>query len=177
MRKFVLSIFYLLLGLFLVFVGGGFVLPDKAQISRHALINAPPDKIFAVISDLRRAKDWTPWFQLDPAMVVTYEGEPGVGQKMRWSSRVPEVGTGTQETSSYIPNRQVASKLDLGDLGQAVATVNLAPEGTGTRVSWQFDAALRNIIERWFGLLFDRMIGPDFEKGLANLKVYIETQP
>jgi carbon monoxide dehydrogenase subunit G len=71
----------------------------------------------------------------------------------------------------------VASKLDLGDLGQAVAPVNLAPEGTGTRVSWQFDAALRNIIERWFGLLFDRMIGPDFERGLANLKVYIETQP
>jgi uncharacterized protein YndB with AHSA1/START domain len=177
MKRFALSIFYVLLGLFLIFVGGGFVLPDKAHITRNALINAPPDKIFALISDLRRAKDWSPWFRLDPAMVVTYEGEPGVGQKMRWSSQVPEVGTGSQETSIYIPNTQVASKLDLGDLGQAVATVNLVPEGTGTRVSWEFDATLRNIIERWFGLLFDQMIGPDFEKGLANLKAYIEAQP
>ena len=175
MKKFALWVFYILLGLFLVFVAGGFVLPDKAHVTRSTVINAPPEKIFAVVSDLRRAKDWSPWFALDPQMTVTFEGEgAGVGQKMSWSSQHPNVGTGSQQTIGLIENKQVVVALDFGEMGQATATVDLAPEGAGTRVDWALDVPLRNIIERWFGLIMDRMVGPDFEKGLANLKSYAE---
>lgn len=175
MKKLALGVFYALLGLFLIFVAGGFVLPDKALVSRSAVINAPPEKIFAVVSDLRRARDWMPWFALDPQMTVTFEGDgPGAGQKMMWSSRKPEVGSGSQQTVRLIENKQVAAMLDFGDMGQATATLELAPEGAGTRVAWALEVPLGNIIERWTGLVMDRMIGPDFEKGLANLKTLAE---
>ncbi len=175
MKKLALSVFYTLLGLFLVFVAGGFVLPDKAHVSRSALINAEPEKVFAVISDLRQSQAWSPWFALDPQMSVTFEGDgPGVGQKMTWSSQHPNVGSGSQQTIGFVANKQVVVALDFGEMGQATGTMNLAGQDGGTKVDWAFDAPLRNIIERWFGLVFDRMIGPDFEKGLANLKAYVE---
>ena len=175
MKKFALWVFYILLGLFLVFVAGGFVLPDKAHVSRSTVINAPPEKIFTVVSDLRRSKDWSPWFALDPQMTVTFEGEgAGVGQKMSWSSQKPDVGTGSQQTIGLIENKQVKAALDFGEMGQATATIDLVPEAVGTRVDWALDVPLGNIIERWFGLIMDRMVGPDFEKGLANLKAHVE---
>jgi hypothetical protein len=175
MKKTALSVFYILLGLFLVFVAGGFVLPDRAHITRSNVISAPPERIFAVVSDLRRSKDWSPWFALDPQMTVTFEGEgAGVGQKMSWSSQNPDVGTGSQQTIGLVQDKQVVAALDFGEMGQATATVDLAAEGPGTRVEWALDVPLRNIIERWFGLIMDRMVGPDFEKGLANLKAHVE---
>jgi carbon monoxide dehydrogenase subunit G len=175
MKKFALWIFYILLGLFLVFVAGGFVLPDKAHVARSTVINAPPEKIFAVVSDLKRTKDWSPWFAMDPQMAVTYEGDtPAVGQKMSWSSQKPDVGTGSQQTIGLTENKQVVAALDFGEMGQATATVDLVPEAAGTRVDWALDVPLGNIIERWFGLIMDRMVGPDFEKGLANLKAHVE---
>src|SRR5262245_11428794 len=128
MKRFALSVFYILLGLFLVFVDGGFVLPDKAQVARSTVKNAQPATIFAVVSDLRRSKDWSPWFALDPQMAVTFEGEgAGVGQKMSWSSQHPNVGTGSQQTTGLVENKQVVAALDFGEMGQATATVDLAP--------------------------------------------------
>jgi carbon monoxide dehydrogenase subunit G len=144
-------------------------------VARSTVINAPPEKIFAVVSDLQQTKDWSPWFELDPQVKVTFEGEGAVvGQKMSWSSQHPNVGTGSQQIVGLVENKQVVAALDFGEMGQATATVDLVPEGTGTRVDWTLNVPLRNIIERWFGLIMDRMAGPDFEKGLANLKAYVE---
>ena len=177
MKKALLWIFYALLGLFLVFVAGGYALPGKAHVERQAVINAPPEKIFAVVSDLQRSKDWSPWFGLDPNMQVTFEGTgPGVGQKMKWASSNANVGNGSQETIEFVANQKVVAALDFGEMGKANATVLLAPEGAGTKVTWSFDSDLNSLPERWFGLMFDRWVGADYEKGLASLKAFVESQ-
>jgi len=176
-KKTLLWVFYVLLGLFLVFVAGGYVLPDKAHVERQIVINAPPEKIFAVVSDLQQSKDWSPWFGLEPDMQVTYEGGgPGVGQKMKWTSSKANVGSGSQETIEFVANQKVVAALDFGEMGKATAAVVLVPEGLGTKVIWTFETALNSLPERWFGLLFDRWVGADYEKGLTNLKTYVEAQ-
>jgi carbon monoxide dehydrogenase subunit G len=174
MKKFALWVFYGLLGLFLVFVAGGFVLPDKTHVGRSIVVVAPPEKVYAVVSDLDQSKNWQPWFALDPELSAIVEGGPAVGQKLTWTSGNSDVGSGSQETVALVENRQVVTAVDFGEMGQATATLNLAPEGSGTKVDWSIDVSLGNIIERWFGLIMDRMIGPDFEKGLANLKAHVE---
>ena len=75
-----------------------------------------------------------------------------------------------------MPDQKVVAALDFGDMGKATAGVTLAPEGAGTKVTWDFDSKLNGIMERWFGLMFERWIGPDYEKGLANLKAFVEKQ-
>jgi uncharacterized protein YndB with AHSA1/START domain len=164
-----------LFGLFLVLVAGGYALPDKAMVSREIVVTAPPDKIFAIVSDLQRSKDWSPWFSLDPNMAVTFEGfGPGIGQKMSWISKDPNVGSGSQATTAMVANQSITSSLDFGDMGAATTTITLTPETAGTRVKWDFETALKSLPERWFGLMFDRWIGADYEKGLANLKALVE---
>lgn len=98
------------------------------------------------------------------------------GQKMSWVSSNPNVGTGSQETVELVPNEKVVTALDFGDMGKAKATMALGADNGGTLVTWGFDAPLASTAERWFGLMFDRFIGPDYEKGLANLKALAEKQ-
>ena len=181
MRKVLLGLFYALLGLLLVFIAGGYALPGKVHVERQAVINAAPEKVFAVVSDLQRSKDWSPWFGIDPNMKVSFEGPggnlgPGVGQKMSWTSTNPNVGSGWQEVTEFVADKKVVAVLNFGDMGKATASVHLDPEGTGTKVTWGFDTTLNSMAERWFGLLFDRWIGADYEKGLNSLKAFVEKQ-
>lgn len=177
MKRLALAIVYVAIGLFLVFVIGGYVLPGTSHVERQATIAAPPEKVFAIASDLRRSGEWSPWFGLDPALAVSYEGTgPGVGQKMSWRSDKPEVGDGSQTVTGYTENQKVDWALDFGDMGQATASMALTAEGGGTRVVWSFDTNLNSMFERWLGLMFDRWIGADYERGLANLKALAEKQ-
>ena len=74
-------------------VGGAYLIPAETVVQRQAVINAPPEKVFAIVGDLRRFKEWSPWADLDPNLQYTFEGpETGVGQKMSWVSEKPDVG-------------------------------------------------------------------------------------
>ena len=59
-------------------------------------------------------------------------------------------------------------------MGNATATWDLEPIATGTKVTWGFHTELDSIVKRWFGLMFDRWIGADYEKGLQRLKAAAE---
>ena len=67
--------------------------------------------------------------------------------------------------------RALATELDFGQMGKAAATWELEPSGTGTKVTWGFHSPVDGIVARWFGLMFDRWIGADYEKGLQRLKL------
>lgn len=167
-------LFYIIAAVAIIIVGGSFLLPAQAVVTRSIEIAAPPEKVFAIVGDLRRVNEYSPWAELDPNMKVTHEGpETGVGQKMSWTSDNADVGNGTQTVIAYEPPRHVASELDFGMI-RALATWDLAPSGAGTTATWGFKADLDGIPAKWFGLMFDRWIGGDYEKGLARLKAAAE---
>ncbi|MGE3874200.1 MAG: SRPBCC family protein [Parvibaculaceae bacterium] len=175
MKKFLLGIAYVLIALLVIFMGGAYVLPGEAVVERQIAIAAPPGKVFNIVSDLRRFKEFSPWAEIDPNLQYTFEGPPsGIGQKMSWTSDKPQLGAGSQTVVDYQPNTRFATTLDFGDLGDAIAYFNFVPVGSDTKVTWGFKSLLRNPLERWMGLLFDRWIGADYEKGLAKLKEIAE---
>jgi carbon monoxide dehydrogenase subunit G len=76
------------------------------------------------------------------------------------------------------PEKAVALTLVFAGEGSAAATIALEPAGAGTKVVWAFDSDLGfDPIARYFGLLIDGMVGPDYEKGLAKLKAVAEAKP
>ena len=94
---------------------------------------------------------------------------------MTWASDVPNVGNGTQEIVASTENARVDTALDFGEQGLANATFLLEPSGEGTKVTWTLETdAGFNPMARYFGLLLDGFVGPDYEKGLANLKAVAE---
>jgi carbon monoxide dehydrogenase subunit G len=177
MKRAVKWILSIVLVLALVFIGGAYVLPDSAVVQRQIEIAAPPEKVFAAVGDLKRFGEFSPWAELDPKAEYVFEGaDAAVGQKMSWTSKDANVGSGSMTITERVDNRRVAYDLNFGGMGAAKASFELAPSGTGTAVTWGFKTELRNPMERWMGLMFDRWIGADYEKGLAKLKAVAEAQ-
>ena len=168
-------LFYLLAAVAIIIVGGSFLLPAQAVVTRSTEIAAPPDKVFAIVGDLRHFNQYSPWADLDPDIKYTFEGpESGAGQKMAWTSANADVGSGSQTITKYEPPNFVEARLDFGMRGKPVARFDLVPSTAGTNVTWTFSSDLKGIPAKWFGLMFDRWIGADYEKGLAKLKAVAE---
>lgn len=175
MMTFLKWIFYLVAAVAIIIVGGSFLLPAQAVVTRSVEIAAPPNKVFAIVSDFRRFNEFSPWAELDPNIKYTLEGpESGVGQKMSWTSENANVGSGSQTIIELDPPTYTAAELDFGMSGKSVATWDIVPSTTGTKATWGFKSDLDGIPAKWFGLMFDRWIGTDYEKGLAKLKAAAE---
>jgi uncharacterized protein YndB with AHSA1/START domain len=160
----------------LVFVVGGLLLPDRVEVERSIHIERPPAQVFAALNGFARFNEWSPWADYDTTARYDLSGPPtGVGARMEWSG---EKGTGAQQILLVIPDELIAVDLDFGTDGTAEARYLLVPEDGGTRTIWQLRSEFGgSLTMRWFGLMFERMIGPDYERGLANLKRLLESEP
>lgn len=159
-----------------VFVVGGLLLPDEVEVERSIRIDRPPSEVYAVVNGFGRFNEWSPWVAYDPTAQYAFQGPAtGVGARMTWSG---EKGGGAQEIVAVRPNEQVTVELDFGADGKAVAQHILSADGDGTLARWRFHSDFEGSLPgRWFGLMFESMIGPDYEKGLANLKRVVEAGP
>ena len=173
------KIFIALIVILLILVVVGFLLPSKVHVERTTTVNAPAATLYALTNGFRGFNRWSPWHERDPNAQYSFEGpETGVGAKMSWTSDVPEVGNGSQEIVSSQPNKRVDAHLDFGDQGTAESFFTYETQGDQTKVTWGFDTDLgSNLIARYMGLMFDKWIGPDYEKGLNNLKQVAESMP
>lgn len=175
MRRFIKWVIGIVVALAIIFIAGAYVLPREAVLERQITIKAPPEKVFAIVGDLKRFNEFSPWAEMDPHTTYAFSGpEKGVGQKMSWQSA--KLGNGSQTITAYVENRRVAADLDFGELGKAQASMELSPLGTDTGVTWGFKAPLTNPLERWMGLFYGRWVGGDYEKGLAKLKAVAEKE-
>lgn len=160
-------------------VAVGLFLPSTAHVERSINIAAKPSVVFTVLNGFRQFERWSPWAGIDPQAVTTYEGPAaGVGAKMSWAGNA-DVGTGSQEILESEPHRRILVKLTFGDFGgEYRASYRLEPVGEGTQVTWNYDAEFGgDLVLRYFGLLSESMLGPDYERGLRQLKTLVESLP
>ncbi len=151
--------------------------PDTFRVERSIIISAPPEKLSALINDFHRWDEWSPWAKLDPAMKTTYSGRPsGVGSIYEWEGN-SKVGKGRMEILSADPAK-TSIKLDFLKPFESHNTADflLAPQGATTRVSWVMAGPLKFIPGKLMSVFttMDKMIGGDFDKGLANMKAAAE---
>lgn len=165
--------------LLVVLAGIGMLLPRQVHVERQITIDAPRATVFALVDGFKRFNEWSPWAALDPNTKYGFEGpESGVGAKQSWSGDPKKVGSGTQEVVEVKPNELVVSRLDFTGQGPAVARMALSTAANGTQVTWSLDTDMgAGPVGRYFGLVMDRMVGPDFARGLANLKKLAESLP
>lgn len=160
-----------------VFVVGN-LLPDRVHVERKIIITAPPERVFSLVNNLKEFNRWSPWAAKDPNTQYRFEGpESGVGAKVYWSSENKQVGSGSQEIIESRPNEFVRTALDFGAQGKASASFIVDSISEGSRVTWGLDVdAEGSVIGRYFGILIDRMVGPDYETGLDNLRKIAENR-
>lgn len=164
-----------LLALAAILVGGGYLLSPKFTVTRSISIQAPADKVYALVGDPRGWKQWTVWNRRDPAMQVEYFGPPnGAGAGWAWKSQ--SEGDGRMTFTAAEPGRRVVYDLFFPDFGTTSSgDFTFVPEGGGTKVTWTMNGDMgANPLFRWFALNADSMVGKDFEAGLSGLKEVAE---
>jgi Polyketide cyclase / dehydrase and lipid transport len=158
-------------------LGIGLLLPSRVHIERSIVIAANPAQVFAVVDGFGQFDQWSPWLQLDPNAKTSKSGPAeGVGARYAWSGN-DKVGSGTQEIVESVPYSKVRTALTFDGFPPSEASFLLAPTAAGTHLTWTMDVDMgRNPIGHWFALGMDKMIGPDYERGLAQLKAHVESQ-
>lgn len=148
------------------------------EVRRSITIQAEPKQVYDKIVNLHRWEAWSPWEGLDPEMTKSYTGpDSGVGSSYSWKGN-RKVGEGKMTITDAQQPGRVA--LDLQFLrpfkSQSETAFNLAPADTGTEVTWTMTGdhtALSRIMSIFVSM--DKMVGKDFEKGLAQLKGSVES--
>lgn len=151
--------------------------PDTFRIQRSVSIKAPAEKIFPCINDFHRWIAWSPWEKLDPALKRTYGGAAsGKGAVYEWEGN-NQVGQGRMEIIDTVTPSKVLIKLDFVKPFEAHNTAEFTLSGAGgsTDVTWAMygpQPYMTKVMSLFFSM--DKMVGGQFEQGLANLKTVAE---
>jgi uncharacterized protein YndB with AHSA1/START domain len=162
-----------------VFVVVAALQPSAFRVARSTTIAAPPAIIFGHVNDLRKFQVWSPWAKIDPNSKIVYEGpQEGTGAKFSWAGN-KEVGEGAMTVTDSRPGDLVQFRLDFKKPFEATNTAEFTfkPDGDRTAVTWAMSGK-NNFMFKAVGLFMncDKMIGGQFEKGLADLKTLAEAE-
>ena len=175
LRYIVLALIFLIL----VAVVVGFFLPSKVHLERSVEIQRDKTTIFKVINAFENFNKWSPWYELDINAQYSVSGpQSGVGSKLEWHGN-ENVGDGVNEIVESVNNDHIKTKMFFGKSdAPAYSIISLEQRGDSTKVTWAFENDFgMNVFYRYFGLVIEDMIAPDYERGLNKLKTYVESMP
>jgi effector-binding domain-containing protein len=157
----------------------GLILPAKIHVERSIVVNTTPEVPFNLINDLSKFNDWSPWYDIDTNTSYTNsEITTDSGAWISWKSENPDVGNGKLSITESKPNELIVTKLEFEGWDPSGASYLFTTENNTTKITWSMDSDMGyNVIGRWFGLFMDKMIGKDYDKGLAAIKKICEEQP
>jgi hypothetical protein len=151
--------------------------PGEFRVARSATMPAAPAAVFAQVNDFHKWEAWSPWAKLDPDAKSTFEGPTaGTGAIFRWDGN-GNVGAGSMKITESRPSDLIRIQLDFirPFAGTNDVEFTFKPQGDQTNVTWSM-AGKNNFIAKAIGLVMDceKMIGGNFEQGLAGIKSVVE---
>ena len=151
--------------------------PSEFRVTRSTKISAPPPAVFGQVNDFHKWTGWSPWEKLDPELKRTYDGSAaGTGAIYSWNGN-NKVGQGRMTIMESRPSDSIRIKLEFMRpfVCTNTAEFTFQPEGNQTEVTWSMTGQ-NTFMGKAFHLLMnmDKMVGGDFEKGLASMKSLAE---
>lgn len=179
LRNILLGVFGFLL--LLVFVS--FFLPSKSYVERSMQMKAKPQQIFHLVNNFKNWGLWDYWHKVDTTTQYTYNDIPeGVGSSYSWKSNHSKVGEGSMTVLEVIPDQKWVAEMSFNGMGVSNATFTIQPNDSGVKVTWAMESEGKGMAFYWvplhkiMGMFIDRMVGPDFEIGLTNMKNIVEQE-
>lgn len=164
-------------GLFLLaLILVSFLFPSTIKVSRSIEVNAPMDRVFDQVNDLRNWEKWSPWKRMDPTMVMTFSNPP-VGQNAfyKWESQDKRMGTGTLTLNKVTNMEEIVTGIDFGDRGRSISTFQFSHKKDAILVTWSMDQKVGVMPwSRYFGVIMKSALKKQFDEGLKGIKFYTE---
>jgi hypothetical protein len=153
--------------------------PSDFRVTRSATMDVPPAAVFAQVNDFHDWRAWSPWEKMDPEMDRSYEGpSAGTGAKYAWVGD-SAVGEGSMTITESRPDEFIRIKLEFIKPMEGTNDTEFMfePKEDGTKVTWDMSGK-NNFLAKAFCLFvsMDRMVGEQFEEGLANMKSVVEAE-
>ncbi|SFD62095.1 Polyketide cyclase / dehydrase and lipid transport [Chitinophaga sp. CF118] len=167
---------YIILGAMAVLIPGLFVismfLPSTVKVVRTRVVPASVTAVFQQVNILKNWEGWSPWHQLDPGMQLTYSDvESGVGAHFRWKSKHPQVRKGMLSITEIRLYEYIGLDMQFMEQRKVKGYFRFEPARNGTLVTWGLFAEMgQHPGRRLMGMMMDKWVGKDFERGLENLK-------
>jgi hypothetical protein len=178
LKKVILAVIFAFLAVPILVTAIALTRPTTYTVQRSIQISARPEAVYATVADFSRWERWSPWARLDPNQKTTLSGQ-GVGAVYTWDGN-DKVGAGRMTITEAVPSSKVGIQLEfLRPFASTNETSFLVvPDGGGCRVTWLMKGN-HGFVGRAMSIFMDmdKMIGPDFEKGLATLKAEAERPP
>jgi len=170
--KFFIGVIVVLL---LIFFIGSFFISKQFSVERSVVVNAPDSVVYNYAADYSKFSEWSPWHEVEPDAKYSLSGTPGMpGYTYSWDGE--EVGKGKFEIVKAEPYKALYQKLSFIEPWESINDDNLffEPSGSGTKVTWVFAGESHSALDKWMSLMYDGMVGDDYEKGLNKLKTQLE---
>jgi len=173
--KILRTLLLILVVLFVIYVIWMFTLPGNYNVSRSVVVKTSPQHAFSYVSDFKNWPDWMAWFEDDTTMEASFgEQTTGVGGNYRWESE--ESGSGAQEFTKVEPPKTLETSIKFEGMmsSESQGYWQFRPTDDGkTSITWGFKGDLPFLM-RSFGLIMESQVGRSFERGLANIKKFLE---
>ena len=178
-----MQVLFIILGALVVIVLGLFVfslfLSSRIKIERTLIMKARPEVVFQEVDNLHNWERWSPWHRLDPHLKIVYgEKERGAGASYSWESRKRKVGSGSITITESRPYEYIAININFQERSSARGYFRFEPAGEGsesTRVTWGMEMDMgNNPANKLMGIMLDKWVGRDYEKGLQQLATAAE---
>lgn len=150
-------------------------LPAEFQLQRTIRIQQPIDVVFQELNSFQNRKKWDPWIRQEPKAITEVSGPVrGVGAIWKWKGQ--RIGSGTLKIIKTKENQRIFSTIEYGPPQDSKADISwqLQTKQEATEVTWTISIPLAYPFQRIFGLFLEEIVGPQYEKGLKNLKEYLE---
>jgi len=173
-RKIVVGLLAIVTGFSMVV----YLQPSETLVTRSIAVAAPTPAVFDQVNTLRNWDGWSPWAKLDPGAKNSFDGPPaGIGAGLAWSGN-NKVGEGRMKIVDSRPGERVHVAVDFVRPfeGKSTSEFSFKPDGDKTNVTWHIRSH-NGFIGKAICLIMspEKMLGPDMEKGLAQLKSAVET--
>src|SRR3954454_13690612 len=152
--------------------------PEDFKVTRATTIKAPAERVFAQVNDFHKWDAWSPWAKVDPNMKTTFSGpEVGPGATYAWVGN-DDVGEGKMTIAESQPSQNIKINLDFIKPFAAnnIIQFMFKPDGDSTQVTWTMEGKNGFLAKAMCMVIsMDKMVGGDFEKGLAQMKTAVES--
>jgi uncharacterized protein YndB with AHSA1/START domain len=153
-----------------------FLLPTEVTVSREIRINAPMDRVFEQVNDLRNWEKWSPWKRMDPMMEMTFSNPPvGQGAFYKWVSQDKQLGSGTLTLATVTNNEEIVTALHHEDWGDSSSTFTFGNKGKEVLLTWKMTNQVGVMPwSRYGALAMKGALKKQFDQGLEGIKFYAE---
>ncbi len=174
-------ILFSFLGIIILLLIISFFLSSGSRVSRSMQMKAKPGQVFQLVNNFKNWPQWSPWHKKDTTAVYTYNDIPeGIGSGFTWKSNNSEVGSGSMTIINVLPDRKWQAEMTMNGMGTSNADFNIEPNDSGIKVTWVMESDGKGMpfywkpLSKYMNLFIEKMVGPDFEEGLNNIKNIVE---